>query len=504
MIIRILALFSGLKEGRMKPSLRLLRSKRLARFAVCAGTALVAAMTLSCSTGWSPAGEKTKVLADWEALRFGMFIHYGMSTFTGYEFGESPADSTVYAPSNLDVDQWVRIAGEAGMKYAVLTAKHCYGHCLWDSRLTDYDVATSSDKTDVIAAFVDSCRRHGIKPGFYYLLGWDKHNQPAMTPEEYERFCTGQIEELLTGYGPVAELWLDIPWDMGPNTERVLARIYAKVKTLQPDCLVLLNQGFVDGSAVREMPPTYAHKEFGRPPVLLWPKDINNGEVTPPPPNGHNPLIPVRGKTYYLPMETCDTLAHHWFWVSGDALKSVRTLVRLHQSTILRGANLLLDLAPDRSGRIPEPTVRRLMEMKEAVANPALIRPSLTLGVPAEASNVYQNDPKYAASLAVDGDSVTRWATDDGTGECWLEVDLGSDREIDGSYISEGWDRILEFALESRGADGEWQPFYRGTTIGPSGVTLVFPKVKARVVRLHVLKASAGPTVWDFELFEAN
>jgi len=488
----------------MKSAAPSLYLTRFVRRAVLVWALCAAVLTVSCSTGRSPAVTKTRALADWEELRFGMFIHYGMSTFTGYEFGEYAADSIIYAPSALDVDQWIRIASDAGMKYAVLTAKHCYGHCLWDSRLTDYDVATSSDKTDVIRAFVDACRRRGIRPGFYYLLGWDKHNQETMPPEDYEAFCTGQLEELLTGYGPITELWLDIPWDLGPDTDKVLSRIYARVKAIQPDCLVLLNQSFVDGSAVREMPPTYAHKEFGRPPVLLWPKDINNGEVIPPPASGHNPLIPVRGKTYYLPMETCDTLAHHWFWVQGDALKSARTLCRLYQSTILRGSNLLLDLAPDRTGRIPEATARRLMELKEAIANPALIRPSLTLGAKSVASNVYKNDPQFAAASAVDDNSGTRWATDDGVAECWLEVDLGDAREINGAYLSEGWDRIQEFALESREADGTWRPFYRGTAIGTSGAALAFPKISVRVVRLHVLKASAGPTVWDFELLEAN
>ncbi|MGZ7065371.1 MAG: alpha-L-fucosidase [Candidatus Aminicenantales bacterium] len=462
-----------------------------------------AVLTISCSPGRSPAVGRTRVLADWEGLKFGMFIHYGMSTFTGFEFGEVPADSAVYAPSRLDVDQWVRVAKEAGMTYAVLTSKHCYGHSLWDSRYSDYDVATGSDKTDVIREFVEACRRHGIKPGFYYLLGWDKHNQPNRSPAEYEKFCTDQIGELLTGYGPVAELWLDIPWDMGPDTAQVLERLYRKVKSLQPECLVLLNQGFVDGSAVREMTPTYAHKEFGRPPVLLWPKDLNNGEVTPPPEAGHSPRIAVKGKTHYLSMETCDTLAHHWFWVSGDALKSVRTLCRLYRSTVLRGANLLLDLAPDRTGRIPEATAARLMEMKAALANPSLVRPSLTFGAKASASSVYKNDSQYAPGLAVDDDSGTRWATGDEIREGWLEVDLGSTRELDGAYLSEGWDRVQEFALESRQADGTWKPFCHGKTIGVSGATLAFPKTSGRAVRLHILKASGGPTIWDFELYEA-
>ena len=476
---------------------------RKVRFAAIVLVLVLAAGAACSSSDRSPATEKTPVLADWEALRFGMFIHFGMSTFTGYEFGEFSAQAKVYAPTALDVDQWIRVARDGGMKYAVLTTKHCYGHSLWDSKLTDYDVASGPVTTDVVRAFVDACRKYDVKPGFYYLLGWDKVNQWARTPADYEAFCLGQIGELLTGYGPIAEIWLDIPWDMGPDTDQVLARIYAGIKSHQPDCLVLLNQGFVDGSAVREMPPTYAHREYSRPPVLLWPKDINNGEVTPPPASGHNPKIAVRGKTYYLPMETCDTLAHHWFWEAGDALKSVRSLVRLYQSTVGKGSNLLLDLAPDKTGRIPEATAKRLMEMKAALADPTLIRPSIALGAAASASNVYKNEKEFDPKMAIDDDSGTRWATDDSVRECWLEVDLGTSRTFDGAYLSEGWDRVKEFSLEIQGPRGTWQPFYKGTTIGTAGLTVTFPKTTGRKVRLHILKSEGGPTIWDFELYEA-
>lgn len=465
--------------------------------------ALIAALASACAKPPMPATERTPLLAEWEGLKWGMFIHYGMSTFTGYEFGEPPAEASVYAPTALDVDQWIQVARDAGMGYAVLTSKHCYGHALWDSKHSDYDVASSSEKTDVIKAFVEACRKHGIKPGFYYLLGWDKHNQPGRTAKEYEAFCAGQIEELLTGYGPIAELWLDIPWDMGPFTDKVLARLYKKIKSLQPDCLVLLNQSFVDGREVRSMPPTYMHKEFGVQPVALWPKDLINGEVITPPAVGHNPRIPFKGQTYYLPMETCDTLAHHWFWMPGDALKSVRTLVRTYQNTVLKGANLLLDLAPDKTGRIPEATIARLMEMKAALADPALIRPSLTLGASASASNVYHGDTQYAAKKALDEDSGTRWATDEGTTECWLEVDLGSARAFDGAFLSEGWDRVREYVLEVKTPGGAWKPFFQGTTIGVAGASPRFPRTTGRLVRLRVLKAEGAPTFWDFELYEA-
>lgn len=464
---------------------------------------VLTAAAAACSSGSpAPATERTKALADWEALRFGMFIHFGMSTFTGKEFGEVSAQANEYAPTALDVDQWIRLARDGGMKYAVLTTKHCYGHALWNSKLTNYDVESGPMKTDVVRAFVDACRRYGLKPGFYYLLGWDKVNQWARTPEDYEAFCRGQIEELLTGYGPIAELWLDIPWDMGPETKGVLARLYDKIKGLQPDCLVLLNQSFVDGSAVRAMAPTYAHREYGLPEVPLWPKDLINGEVIPPPASGHEPRIAVDGKTYYLPMETCDTLAHHWFWVAGDSLKSVKTLVRTYRATVDRGANLLLDLAPDKTGRIPEATAARLMELKAALADPSLIRPSLAFGAKATASNVYKGDTEYEASRAIDDDSNTRWATDETVGECWLELDLGEARELAGAYLSEGWDRIRSFALEARTDPREpWRAIFQGDTIGTAGLTASFPAVKERFVRLHILDATGGPTIWDLELY---
>ncbi|HMA53251.1 MAG TPA: discoidin domain-containing protein, partial [Acidobacteriota bacterium] len=200
--------------------------------------------------------------------------------------------------------------------------------------------------------------------------------------------------------------------------------------------------------------------------------------------------------------ETCDTLAHHWFWEAGDALKSVRTLVRRYRSTVDKGANLLLDLAPDRTGRIPEATAKRLGEMKAALGDPSLIRPSLTQGAAATASNVFHNEKEFEPAGAVDDDSNTRWATDDGVRECWLEVDLGAGREFDGLYLSEGWDRVRSFALESRDDPREpWRPFYRGATIGTAGLAASIPPAKGRYVRLHILDASGGPTIWDFELY---
>lgn len=448
-----------------------------------------------------PAHERTRLLADWEALRFGMFIHFGMGTFTDDEYGRKDSPLSAYHPTALDVDQWIRVAQRAGMKYAVLTTKHCTGHCLWPTKWTDYSVANSPVSTDVVGEFVKACRRHGLKPGFYYLLGWDSHHQPGRTPEEYERFCTGQIEELLTRYGPIAELWLDIPFDMGPDTGGALSRIYARVKELQPDCLVMLNQGFTDGSAVAVMAPTYFYKPTGKPPVPMWPRDLISGEVTLPPPSGHDPWITMGGVKYYIPMEVCDTLARHWFWSADDALNSPATAYRLWRQCMERKANLLLDVAPDTTGRIPDATVRVLLEMKRLIdgAQPAPV--NVLMGSRATASNTYRGDAQYGPDKLIDGDSRTRWATDEDRHEAWVQFDLPAARTVSRCYVSEGWNRVRSFAVEVSDGKGGWRPICTGGRIG-SGRMLKFRSVTTASIRLHVLKSDGGPTLWDFEVYE--
>jgi len=163
----------------------------------------------------------------WEAMRYGMFIHFGMSTYDGQEFSKGDEPSTLYAPDRLDVDQWIRVARDAGMRYAVLTTKHVAGHCLWPTKHTDYNVTTSGNKTDVVEAFVKACEKYGVKPGFYYC-SWDNHHRfdpateqtmeawyGALATAAYREFQLAQVEELLTQYGPIVEVWIDIPRRLG-------------------------------------------------------------------------------------------------------------------------------------------------------------------------------------------------------------------------------------------------------------------------------------------------
>ena len=158
-------------------------------------------------------------------LKYGMFIHFGMSTFTEREIDNGDQPSTTYAPTDLDVDQWIRVARDAGMKYAVLTSKHVAGHCLWDSKVQfrgnefDYDVATSGNKTDVVAKFVTACKKYGLTPGLYWrLLDFRNNSVPhgpqwnaGNLPSDFFQLAQDQLAELITNYPDIGYYWFDIP-----------------------------------------------------------------------------------------------------------------------------------------------------------------------------------------------------------------------------------------------------------------------------------------------------
>jgi len=314
-----------------------------------------------------------KQLQVWEALGYGMFIHYGMSTYVENELPDGKAPPSTYAPDKLDVDQWVSVARDAGMKYAVLTAKHVAGHCLWPSAHTDYTVAHSGNTTDVVEAFVKSCEKRGVKPGFFYC-SWDNHNRfgsktpsdgggwqemnsfpktqienlPPYTTSLYQNFQTAQIAELLTKYGPILEMWVDIPGVLGRGYRTFL---YNHIAQLQPDIVIMMNSGFGDGI---QYDVSYA-----------WPSDLVAIERGVPPEAGYPKYRTIEGKEYYLPGEVCDPIGGNWFFVPGDKPRPDEELLNILQSCRKRGVNLLLDVPPDKHGLIPEETVQALLRLRK-------------------------------------------------------------------------------------------------------------------------------------------
>jgi len=300
-------------------------------------------------------------LQAWEAWRYGMFIHFGMSTFVGQELPDGKAPASTYDPDRLDVNSWVQVARDAGMTYAVLTTKHVAGHCLWPTKFTDYSVVNSGNKTDVVEAFVRACGQHGLRPGFYYC-SWDNHNRfGSQTPSDppgwdksfttslYQTFQTDQITELLTQYGAIGEMWIDIPGVLGRGYRTFL---YEHISRLQPKCVIMMNNGFWDGGKY-----DVAH---------AWPSDIISIERSLPADAKYERWRTIDGKTYYVPGEICDPIGKNWFYVDGEMPRPDEALAELWMTARKHEVNLLLDVGPDRHGQIPRPFRDALMRLRKS------------------------------------------------------------------------------------------------------------------------------------------
>ena len=117
-----------------------------------------------------PSEKPSKYQKDQIKRKYGMFIHFGINTFHDVEWSDGSFPVETYAPAEIDAGQWVKTAKDAGMKYIILVAKHHEGFCLWDSKYTDYDVASSGNKTNVIEAVARECKRQGMKAGTVLLV----------------------------------------------------------------------------------------------------------------------------------------------------------------------------------------------------------------------------------------------------------------------------------------------------------------------------------------------
>ncbi|MBV9341301.1 MAG: alpha-L-fucosidase, partial [Acidobacteria bacterium] len=293
-----------------------------------------------------PATNRTPVAADYERLRFGVSYHFSMNTFTGNDYETGTAPATAYNPRQLDVRQWLEVARDMGARYAVLTAKHMSGFCLWDSEDYDYDVAASGNKTDVVAAFVAACYEYGLRPGFYYCI-LDPHNEGRFdwnspVGDRYYKIIRQHLTELHSRYRNIFYQLLDITWKLSANQRWELYRL---IKSFSRNCLVVMNQGFYQ-----------SRRNRGRiAEAASWPTDVINAEDNLPPEGGHNPRVHFQGKTYYLPMEAWIPTGppykpmppmHSWFWREGFKTQSAETIAGMYRHCMRGNSNLLLNLSP--------------------------------------------------------------------------------------------------------------------------------------------------------------
>lgn len=451
---------------------------------------------------------------------YGMFVHFGVNTFSNLEWSDGKTPASLYNPTALDCDQWVRIAREAGFRYVLLITKHHDGFCLWDSKYTEYDVASSPVKTDVVAEVAKACRKHGLEFGIYYSL-WDRHQPSYKNPEKtlYVDYMVNQLTELLTNYGDVCELWFDGGWDR-KVAEWDLDRLYKHVKKLQPTCAVGVNHTIVlePGSRKFALPDSmvvdnkYTFHYFPGDFRLWDPKIAHKADKKQ---YLHN------DESYYMPFEHTICLSKRWNWFQKKALIPVRELDELEELFYWCTDNdntLVINVPPDQTGRIREHEANAVIALGKRLGiekNKPLPRNGkfISLSMPASASSVWKNDnPSFGAHLAVDGGMQTRWAASDtlATLEIKLDSKLPFNKisifeypdiiQSDDKFSTYRTNRIQAYCIDIW-ADNAWKTIYMGEESMNDCKVIRFPNAyKTSKLRFRVLKATAPPSITELNV----
>ncbi|WP_126248211.1 alpha-L-fucosidase [Chitinophaga rhizosphaerae] len=323
---------------------------------------LILLLMLYCGGTFAQSPVKTDpaVLRQFMDMRFGMFVHWGPVSLRGTEIGWSRGDQVPTAeydnlykefnPVLFNADEWVKAAKDAGMKYLTITARHHDGFCLWPSAFTEYDIASTPYKKDIVGALAAACKKQGIRFCIYYtVLDWWHPDYPVNSPKDqtidpkadmnrYMTYMKNQLKELVTKYDPYM-LWFDGQWEQ-PWTDERGREIYAYLKQLNPKLITNNRLG----------------KEF----AAMENKQVDISKMV----GDYDTPEQVVGKMNMdFPWESCFTICNQWAWKPNDKMKSLETCLDILARTAGGNGNLLLNVGPMPDGRIEARQTDRLREI---------------------------------------------------------------------------------------------------------------------------------------------
>jgi alpha-L-fucosidase len=385
----------------------------------------------------------------WQDLEIGVLIHYGPNSFMDREWGDGKADPSVFNPPQLDAEQWIAAAQAAGARYVVMVTKHHDGFCLFPSRETKYSVASSpwrGGQGDLVREVAAAARKHGLKFGVY-LSPWDRHEPAYADPKAYDKHYAHQLAELAQHYGELTEFWVD-----GAGSEGHVYdwdRYIETLRDFQPNTLLFSGTGFFQYGDIR-----WCGNERG------WTYEDNWN------------VVDRHGYLRWRPQEVDFPLRDgHWFWHpnSERRLKSLDTLLDRYHRSVGYGAQMMLGLAPDNRGLLPDCDVARLREFGDAIRR------------------LYSND-------------LARQGTRKG-----LEITFRQPVTFDRTVIMEqlyAGQHIHRYEIQAF-TGGTWKTLKSARTIGHKKID-IFPRTTATAVRLRVLESSATPQIRGFQVFDGR
>lgn len=429
----------------------------------------------------------------WHDTEFYLFFHFGPNTFTNLEWGHGTETEDLFNPTALDCDQWCRVAKLAGARGVVITAKHHDGFCLWPSQYSTHTVRESpwkNGKGDVLRELSEACRRHGLKFGVY-LSPWDRNHPKYGTPE-YNDIYANTLTELLTGYGDLFEVWWDGANGEGPNGKRQeydFHRFEKLVAQYQPNAIIFSDigpgcrwAGNEQGTVNETNWCTLDTAGFGRgatgPPADTLQRGNRNGAL-------------------WIPAECDVSIRPGWFYHAEEdsKVKTPDQLFDIYLKSVGRGANLILNVPPDRRGRLHEQDSMTLAGFGEKVRS--AFGKNLASGKKVK--------PEFRGGWLVPIRQFRRLVDNDAYS--WSEtgsfvLNLRCKRRFNTlvlqEYIAAG-QRVRAFQVDIW-QDGAWKEIARSTTIGHKKI-LTFAEVKAKKIRISIPDAKLAPRLSEVQVF---
>jgi alpha-L-fucosidase len=434
-----------------------------------------------------PLGQLQQQFVD---LRFGMFIHFNIPTYMNQDWPDPEASPALFNPKKLDANQWARAAKSANMSYGCLTTKHHSGFCIWDTKSTDYSVMHSPYKKDVVRQFTDAFRANGLKVMLYYSI-LDTHHKlrPHQITPAHIAMVKQQLTELLTNYGKIEALIIDgwdAPWSRISYDDVPFDDIYALVKSLQPDCLLMDLNG------------------AKYPAEGLYYTDIKTYEM-----GAGQRLAPGRKR---MPSLACLPINSAWFWKTDFPTVPVRDPAKLVQETLIplneNSCNFILNVAPNRDGLIDDNALAGLKEIGKRWKNQGPTTPLAPLELPIIASNLAKNqaansswsDDMNIMDFANDDDYRTSWQSNKTVPQPWYEIDFKNERSFNTVVVAEEKANITGYALDYWNGVA-WLPLFEGSSNGSIKMHR-FQRVWGSKVRMQIKAYDHQPSIAEFQVFD--
>lgn len=442
-------------------------------------------------------------------LKYYNFIHFGMNTMTGLEWGDGTVSPSVFNPEKLDTDQWCRVLKETGSKGIIITAKHHDGFCLWNTKTTDYNVMNSPFGKDIVKLLSESCKKYGLKLGIY-ISPWDRHEK-TYGSDAYNDFYKAQLRELATNYGEIFTFWFDGACGEGPNGKKQeydFEGYFSLLRDLQPKaCLAICGPDVRwignEGGQVRKsewsvVPSSVTETEKV---AEKSQQENDNGkkilEIKAEDEDlGSREFLENFNSFRWSPAE-CDVSVNlGWFWHNDEYYRDSiqRTgadIAKIYMNTVGGNAYLLLNVPPDDTGLISDREIKILKDFK------LIIDEKFSAPITAESAEIRDiSGRSRPANELLNGDIAEFSDT-----EHAVVLQLGKKQKI--SLVSVEEDilksqRVENFEIYAREAS-DYKKVYDGTVIG-NGKFCEFSAETDELI-INISRARNNPILKDIKIY---